>query len=82
MTATRSPPVTSDCSSASASPEPIDIHRTYQVESKDGGGGAFDPPSDLHNEEENADDMYEVFEDEPKSDYSSDHDNSELLAAN
>lgn len=82
MTATRSPHVTSDCSSTSASPEPALIHRTYQVEAKDGGGGAFDPPSDANNEDEDVDDMYEDFEDEAKSDYSSDHDNSELVAAN
>lgn len=82
MTATRSPQVTSDCSSTSASPEPIRIHRSYQMEATEGRGGAFDPASDLNNEDENVDDAYEDFEDEPKSDYSSDHDNSELLVAN
>lgn len=82
MTTTQSPHVTSDCSSTSASPEPALIHRTYRVEAKDGEGGAFDPPSDPNIEDEDVDDMYEDFEDEPKSDYSSDHDNSELVAAN
>lgn len=82
MTATQSPHMTSDGSSTSASPEPALIHRNYQVEAKDGGGVAFDPSSDPNNEDEDVDDMYEDFEDEPKSDYSSDHDNSELVAAN
>ncbi|XP_075885001.1 transcription factor SOX-6-like isoform X4 [Nelusetta ayraudi] len=82
MAATRSPHVTSDCSSTSASPEPALIHRTYQVEAKDGGGRASDPPSDPNNEDEDMDDMYEDFEEEPKSDYSSDHDNPQSAAAN
>lgn len=82
MAATLSPHVTSDCSSTSASPEPTLIHRTYQVEAKDAGGGASDPPTDPNNEDEDVDDMYEDFEDEPKSDYSSDHDNPEWAVAN
>lgn len=88
-TATQSPHLTSDCSSTSASPEPAVavIQSTYRVESvpsgnNDAGGGASDLASDPNNEDDDMDDMYEDFEDEPKSDYSSDHETLESVGAN
>lgn len=89
-TATQSPHLTSDCSSNSASPEPAIpvIQSTYRVKSKpgsrsnNGGGlGALDLPSDPTNGDDDMD-MYEDFEDEPKSDYSSDHETREAISAN
>uniref|UniRef100_A0A671YIQ4 SRY-box transcription factor 6 n=1 Tax=Sparus aurata TaxID=8175 RepID=A0A671YIQ4_SPAAU len=72
-TATPSPHLTSDCSSNSASPEPAIpvIQSTYGVKSEPGSRGNND---DM--------DMYEDFEDEPKSDYSSDHETREAISAN
>lgn len=89
-TATRSPHLTSDCSSNSASPEPAIpvIQSTYRVKSETGGRsnnggglGALDLPSDPANGDDDMD-MYEDFEDEPKSDYSSDHETREAISAN
>lgn len=89
-TATQSPHRTSDCSSNSASPEPAIpvIQSTYRVKSEPGsrsnnGGGvrALDLPSDPTNGDDDMD-MYEDFEDEPKSDYSSDHETQEAISAN
>ncbi|XP_056137139.1 transcription factor SOX-6-like [Lampris incognitus] len=82
--ATPSPHLTSDCSSNSASPEPAIpvIQSTYGVKAEPGGGGgALDLPSDPTNGEDEMD-MYEDFEDEPKSDYSSDHETREAVSAN
>uniref|UniRef100_A0A665WUM0 Transcription factor SOX-6-like n=1 Tax=Echeneis naucrates TaxID=173247 RepID=A0A665WUM0_ECHNA len=69
-TATPSPHLTSDCSSNSASPEPAIpvIQSTYGVKSEPGNDDDMD--------------MYEDFEDEPKSDYSSDHETREAVSAN
>ncbi|XP_028440400.1 transcription factor SOX-6 isoform X2 [Perca flavescens] len=88
--ATQSPHLTSDCSSNSASPEPAIpvIQSTYGMKSEPGGGGsnggrvrALDLPSDPTNGDDDMD-MYEDFEDEPKSDYSSDHETREAVSAN
>uniref|UniRef100_A0A665WUX0 Transcription factor SOX-6-like n=1 Tax=Echeneis naucrates TaxID=173247 RepID=A0A665WUX0_ECHNA len=75
-TATPSPHLTSDCSSNSASPEPAIpvIQSTYGVKSEPGNGGGSNGDDDM--------DMYEDFEDEPKSDYSSDHETREAVSAN
>ncbi|XP_026166352.1 transcription factor SOX-6-like isoform X2 [Mastacembelus armatus] len=89
-TATSSPHLTSDCSSNSASPEPAIpvIQSTYGMKSEPGGGGSnggvvggLDLPSDPTNGDDNMD-MYEDFDDEPKSDYSSDHETQEAVSAN
>ncbi|XP_030282624.1 transcription factor SOX-6-like isoform X2 [Sparus aurata] len=89
-TATPSPHLTSDCSSNSASPEPAIpvIQSTYGVKSEPGsrgnsvgGVGALELPSDPTNGDDDMD-MYEDFEDEPKSDYSSDHETREAISAN
>ncbi|XP_063335228.1 transcription factor SOX-6-like isoform X3 [Pelmatolapia mariae] len=89
--ATPSPHLTSDCSSNSASPDPAIpvIQSTYGVKSEPGSGGgsngsvigALDLPSDPNNGDNDMD-MYEDFEDEPKSDYSSDHETHEAVSAN
>ncbi|XP_034734544.1 transcription factor SOX-6-like isoform X5 [Etheostoma cragini] len=88
--ATQSPHLTSDCSSNSASPEPAIpvIQSTYRMKSEPGGVGsnggrvrALDLPSDPTNGDDDMD-MYEDFEDEPKSDYSSDHETREAVSAN
>ncbi|XP_048827945.1 transcription factor SOX-6 isoform X2 [Brienomyrus brachyistius] len=78
-TTTPSPQMTSDCSSASASPEPAIpvIQSTY--------GMKVEPSTMLPGEAINGDDdmdMYEDFEDEPKSDYSSDNETQEPVSAN
>lgn len=75
--ATQSPQLTSDCSSNSASPEPAVpvIQSAYRIKPESGSRGelaGLDPPSDHANGDEDTD-MYEEFEEEPKSDYSSDH---------
>lgn len=91
-TATPSPHLTSDCSSNSASPEPAIpvIQSAYGVKSEPGGGsnggggggvGALGLPSDPANGDDDMD-MYEDFEDEPKSDYSSDRETREDISAN
>uniref|UniRef100_A0A8C7Z637 SRY-box transcription factor 6 n=1 Tax=Oryzias sinensis TaxID=183150 RepID=A0A8C7Z637_9TELE len=90
-TATRSPHLTSDCSSNSVSPEPTVpvIQSTFKVKSEPGGGGGSNGggvgPLDLPGDPANGDDdmdMYEDFEDDPKSDYSSDHETREAVGAN
>ncbi|KAM7397119.1 hypothetical protein PAMP_020116 [Pampus punctatissimus] len=86
-TATPSPHLTSDCSSNSASPEPAIpvIQSTYGMKSEPSGNGGgvsgLDLPSDPTNGDDDMD-MYEDFEDEPKSDYSSDHETREAISAN
>uniref|UniRef100_A0A8C9T7U6 SRY-box transcription factor 6 n=1 Tax=Scleropages formosus TaxID=113540 RepID=A0A8C9T7U6_SCLFO len=76
-TTTPSPQMTSDCSSASASPEPAIpvIQSTYSMKVEPGtmltSGEAVNGDDDM--------DMYEDFEDEPKSDYSSDNETQEPL---
>ncbi|XP_030587373.1 transcription factor SOX-6-like isoform X2 [Archocentrus centrarchus] len=89
--ATPSPHLTSDCSSNSASPDPAIpvIQSTYGIKSEPGSGGgsngggigSLDLPSDPNNGDNDMD-MYEDFEDEPKSDYSSDHETQEAVSAN
>uniref|UniRef100_A0A8C8DWY9 SRY-box transcription factor 6 n=1 Tax=Oryzias sinensis TaxID=183150 RepID=A0A8C8DWY9_9TELE len=77
-TATRSPHLTSDCSSNSVSPEPT----VPVIQSTNGGGvGPLDLPGDPANGDDDMD-MYEDFEDDPKSDYSSDHETREAVGAN
>ncbi|XP_054631697.1 transcription factor SOX-6-like isoform X2 [Dunckerocampus dactyliophorus] len=77
-TATPSPHLTSDCSSNSASPEPAVpvIQSAYGVVKAEPGGGNNGANGDDDN------DMYEDFEDEPKSDYSSEHETQEDISAN
>ncbi|XP_015231468.1 PREDICTED: transcription factor SOX-6-like isoform X4 [Cyprinodon variegatus] len=77
---TPSPQMTSECSSASVSPEPSIpvIQSTYNMKLE---------PSALANNSEQVNgedemDMYEDFEDEPKSDYSSENDTQEPVSAN
>ena len=83
--ATPSPHLTSDCSSNSASPEPAIavIQSVYGVKAELGGGGGGDlelPIVPTNGNEEV--DMYEDYEDEPKSDYSSDHETRGAVVAN
>ncbi|MBN3318897.1 SOX6 factor, partial [Atractosteus spatula] len=78
-TTTPSPQMTSDCSSTSASPEPTIpvIQSTYGMKMESGGM--------VGNETVNGEDemdMYEDYEDEPKSDYSSDNETQEAVSAN
>lgn len=82
--ATQSPQLTSDCSSNSASPEPAIpvIQSAYRIKSESGGRNSgtagLDPPSDRTMGGDDTD-MCEEFDEEPKSDYSSDH---ETIGAN
>ncbi|TRY98091.1 hypothetical protein DNTS_024539 [Danionella cerebrum] len=71
---TPSPHMTSDCSSASASPDPTIpvIQSTFNMKIEPGTM----VPNDVVNGEDEMD-MYEDFEDEPKSDYSSENDTHE-----
>ncbi|MEQ2190980.1 Transcription factor SOX-6, partial [Xenoophorus captivus] len=76
---TPSPQMTSECSSASVSPEPSIpvIQSTYNMK--------LEPNAMVNNEPVNGEDemdMYEDFEDEPKSDYSSENDTQEPVSAN
>ncbi|KAF3855202.1 hypothetical protein F7725_023257 [Dissostichus mawsoni] len=86
-TATPSPHLTSDCSSNSASPEPAIpvIQSTYGLKPEPAVGGgrgrALNRPSNRANGQEDMD-MYADFEDEQKSDYSSDHETREAVSAN
>uniref|UniRef100_A0A8C5HXF3 Transcription factor SOX-6-like n=1 Tax=Gouania willdenowi TaxID=441366 RepID=A0A8C5HXF3_GOUWI len=79
-TTTPSPQMTSECSSASASPEPSIpvIQSTYNMK--------LEPSSMANNNEvvngEDEMDMYEDFEDEPKSDYSSENETQEPVSTN
>lgn len=70
--------MTSDCSSNSASPEPAIpvIQSTFGMKMEP-GIVASDP---VNGEDEM--DMYEDFEDEPKSDYSSENETQEPVSAN
>ncbi|KAJ8340022.1 hypothetical protein SKAU_G00346550 [Synaphobranchus kaupii] len=78
-TATPSPQMTSDCSSASASPEPAIpvIQSTYGLKLEPGvpmvSGNTVNGVEEM--------DLYEDFEDEPKSDYSSDNETREPVSA-
>lgn len=81
-TTTPSPHMTSDCSSASASPEPTIpvipvIQSTFNMKMEPGTMVSNNP---VNGEDEM--DMYEDFEDEPKSDYSSENDTQEPVSAN
>uniref|UniRef100_A0A8C6SVM3 SRY-box transcription factor 6 n=1 Tax=Neogobius melanostomus TaxID=47308 RepID=A0A8C6SVM3_9GOBI len=80
-TTTPSPQMTSECSSASASPEPSIpvIQSTYNMK--------LEPnPMAVNNSEavngEDEMDMYEDFDDDPKSDYSSENETQEPVNAN
>ncbi|XP_041641993.1 transcription factor SOX-6 isoform X3 [Cheilinus undulatus] len=79
-TTTPSPQMTSECSSASVSPEPSIpvIQSTYNMK--------LEPNNMVNNSEpvngEDEMDLYEDFEDEPKSDYSSENDTQEPVSAN
>ncbi|XP_034047097.1 transcription factor SOX-6 isoform X4 [Thalassophryne amazonica] len=79
-TTTPSPQMTSECSSASASPEPSIpvIQSTFNMK--------LEPSTMANNSEpvngEDEMDMYEDFEDDPKSDYSSENETQEPVSAN
>ena len=74
-----SPHLTSECSSASASPEPTIpvIQSTFGIKPE---AGTLMPSEPINGEDEM--DMYEDFDEEPKSDYSSDHETRETVSAN
>ncbi|XP_077142708.1 transcription factor SOX-6 isoform X6 [Ranitomeya variabilis] len=76
---TPSPQMTSDCSSTSASPEPSIpvIQSTYGMKLDAASLGG----NDLMNGEDEME-MYEEYDEEPKSDYSSDNEASETLGTN
>ncbi|XP_060033095.1 transcription factor SOX-6 isoform X8 [Erinaceus europaeus] len=78
-TTTPSPQMTSDCSSTSASPEPSlpVIQSTYSMKT-DGGSLAG---NEMVNGEDDME-MYEDYEDDPKSDYSSENEAPEAVSAN
>ncbi|KAM5318591.1 transcription factor SOX-6 isoform 7-T8 [Glossophaga mutica] len=78
-TATPSPQMTSDCSSTSASPEPSlpVIQSTYGMKT-DGGSLAGNEMINGEDEME----MYDDYEDDPKSDYSSENEAPEAVSAN
>ncbi|XP_058015043.1 transcription factor SOX-6 isoform X6 [Ahaetulla prasina] len=78
-TTTPSPQMTSDCSSTSASPEPSIpvIQSTYSMKTDSGSLAG----NEMINGEDEME-MYEDFEDEPKSDYSSENEAHEAVAAN
>ncbi|KAL1007374.1 hypothetical protein UPYG_G00085860 [Umbra pygmaea] len=81
-TTTPSPHMTSECSSASASPEPAIpvIQSTYSMKIEPCAMVTNDP---LVNGEVDEMDMYEDFDEEPKSDYSSDTETLEpIVSAN
>ncbi|XP_037338638.1 transcription factor SOX-6 isoform X2 [Pungitius pungitius] len=79
-TTTPSPQMTSECSSASASPEPSIpvIQSTYNMKLEPNTMANNSVPVNGVDEM----DMYEDFEDEPKSDYSSENDTHEPVSAN
>ncbi|XP_077569092.1 transcription factor SOX-6 isoform X2 [Stigmatopora nigra] len=79
-TTTPSPQMTSECSSASASPEPTIpvIQSTFNMKLE---ANNLANNSETVNGEDDMD-MYEDFEDEPKSDYSSENDTQEPVSAN
>ncbi|XP_055505855.1 transcription factor SOX-6 isoform X6 [Leucoraja erinacea] len=74
-----SPQLTSEYSSESGSPEPsiAVIQSTYSMKTE----SANLPTSEMTNGEEEVE-MYEDFEDDQKSDYSSDNENQEAISAN
>ncbi|KAM6464871.1 transcription factor SOX-6 isoform 5-T17 [Liasis olivaceus] len=78
-TATPSPQMTSDCSSTSASPEPSIpvIQSTYSMKTDSGSLAG----NEMINGEDEME-MYEDFEDDPKSDYSSENEAHEAVTAN
>ncbi|XP_019742478.1 transcription factor SOX-6 isoform X2 [Hippocampus comes] len=79
-TTTPSPQMTSECSSASVSPEPTIpvIQSTFNMKLE---ANNIANNSEPVNGEDDMD-MYEDFEDEPKSDYSSENDTHEPVSAN
>lgn len=79
-TTTPSPQMTSECSSASVSPEPTIpvIQSTFNMKLEVNN---IANNSERVNGEDDMD-MYEDFEDEPKSDYSSENDTHEPVSAN
>ncbi|XP_045146917.1 transcription factor SOX-6 isoform X3 [Echinops telfairi] len=78
-TATPSPQMTSDCSSTSASPEPSlpVIPSTYGMKTDSGSLAG----NEMTNGED-AMEIYDDYEDDPKSDYSSDNEAPESVGAN
>ncbi|KAG8125759.1 hypothetical protein E2320_020848, partial [Naja naja] len=78
-TTTPSPQMTSDCSSTSASPEPSIpvIQSTYSMKTDSGSLAG----NEMINGEDEME-MYEDFEEDPKSDYSSENEAHEAVAAN
>ncbi|XP_029813049.1 transcription factor SOX-6 isoform X1 [Suricata suricatta] len=78
-TTTPSPQMTSDCSSTSASPEPSlpVIQSTYGMKT-DGGSLAGNEMINGEDEME----MYDDYEEDPKSDYSSENEAPEAVSAN
>ncbi|XP_044785508.1 transcription factor SOX-6 isoform X12 [Bubalus kerabau] len=78
-TTTPSPQMTSDCSSTSASPEPSlpVIQSSYGMKT-DGGSLAGNEMINGEDEME----MYDDYEDDPKSDYSSENEAPEAVSAN
>uniref|UniRef100_A0A8C7FTL8 SRY-box transcription factor 6 n=1 Tax=Oncorhynchus kisutch TaxID=8019 RepID=A0A8C7FTL8_ONCKI len=81
-TTTPSPHMTSECSSASASPEPAIpvIQSTYNMKIEPSAMLTNDP---IINREVDEMDMYEDFDEEPKSDYSSETETLEpIVSAN
>nr|XP_031537012.1 transcription factor SOX-6 isoform X8 [Vicugna pacos] len=78
-TTTPSPQMTSDCSSTSASPEPSlpVIQSTYGMKTD---GGSLAGNEIINGEDEM--EMYDDYEDDPKSDYSSENEAPEAVSAN
>ncbi|XP_062948600.1 transcription factor SOX-6 isoform X12 [Cynocephalus volans] len=78
-TTTPSPQMTSDCSSTSASPEPSlpVIQSTYGMKTE---GGSLAGNEVINGEDEM--EMYDDYEDDPKSDYSSENEAPEAVSAN
>ncbi|XP_075858258.1 transcription factor SOX-6 isoform X10 [Microcebus murinus] len=78
-TTTPSPQMTSDCSSTSASPEPSlpVIQSTYGMKTE---GGSLAGNEMINGEDEM--EMYDDYEDDPKSDYSSENEAPEAVSAN
>ncbi|XP_069754168.1 transcription factor SOX-6 isoform X14 [Narcine bancroftii] len=74
-----SPQLTSECSSESGSPEPSIpvIQSTYSMKGESGNLGV----NEMMNGEDEME-MYEDYEDDQKSDYSSDNENQEAISAN
>ncbi|XP_020372963.1 transcription factor SOX-6 isoform X4 [Rhincodon typus] len=78
-TTAASPQLTSECSSESGSPEPSIpvIQSTYSIKGESGNLGV----NEMINGEDEME-MYEDYEDDQKSDYSSDNENQEAISAN